>query len=245
MKKSLLVLMLSSFLIIGISTNAACMNTDERGYISVNATSMQEIASDTVEISITIETDDTKSLQNATLENKQISDKVYTELKSMINPENGDFVKTANFTAAPKYVYINNKKVFDKYQVSNSIVVKTKNIKDVGVMIDKALSLGATNISNLVFSISNYDKQCDDLIANATQKARGQADIIANSASTAITGIKTINANCSMNGATRRIQYNLLSAKAAVASGDMAESTPIENDTIKIYANVSASFYVK
>ena len=73
MKKSLLVLMLSSFLIIGISTNAACMNTDERGYISVNATSMQEIASDTVEISITIETDDTKSLQNATLENKQIS----------------------------------------------------------------------------------------------------------------------------------------------------------------------------
>lgn len=244
MKKLLMSALIASLLIGGLSTQAITADNDGRGYISVSASANKEIASDVAEISIEIQTFDTKSMQKATQENKQISDKVYSAMKSMINPANGDFVKTANFSATPEYSYSGSKRNFDKYQVSNSIIVRTKNIKDVGAIIDKALALGATNINNLSFTVSNYDSQCDELLAKATQKAKAQAEVVARSVSSSVAGIKSINGSCSNTNSSARVHYNLQESKAAGAmAADMA--TPIESGTVKIYANVNASFYVK
>ena len=245
MKKVLLSSVIAGLLIGGMSTQATVANTtNERGYISVSANANKEIASDVAEISIEIQTFDTKSMQKATLENKQISDQVYTAMKSMINPANGDFVKTADFNATPLYNYSGSKRNFDKYQVSNSIIVRTKKIKDVGAIIDKALELGATNINNLNFTVSNYDAECDELLSQATQKAKSQADVIAQSVTSTVSGIKSITGSCSNTNSSARVHYNLLEAKAAGSmSSDMA--TPIESGTVKIYANINASFYVK
>ena len=244
MKKLAALLLLTGMMTGSFACAAAVSNAPEKGFISVNTTANTEVAPDVAEISIAVETYDSKSMQKATKENKDISDKVYAELKSMINPANGDFIKTADFNATPLYNYSNNKRNFDKYQVSNSIIVRTKNIKDVGAIIDKALSLGATNINNLNFTVSNYDSECDELLAKATQKAKSQADIIANALSTSVSGIKSISGSCSNTNSSARIHYNLLEAKASNAMGaDMA--TPIESGTVKIYANINASFYVK
>lgn len=244
MKKLLVSALLAGLLIGGISTQAVVANTDERGFVSVNASANKEMASDVAEISIEIQTFDSKSMQKATTENKQISDKVYAAMKSMINTANGDFVKTADFNASPIYNYTNSKKVFDKYQVSNSIIVRTKNINDVGAIIDKALELGATNISNLNFTVSNYDAQCDELLSQATQKAKSQAEVIAKSVYSSVTGIKSISASCSTSNSSARVHYNLYNAKAEGAMAADA-ATPIESGTVKIYANVNTSFYVK
>ena len=128
--------------------------------------------------------------------------------------------------------------------MSNSIIVRTKNIKDVGAIIDKALELGATNINNLNFTVSNYDAECDELLSQATQKAKSQADVIAQSVTSTVSGIKSITGSCSNTNSSARVHYNLLEAKAAGSmSSDMA--TPIESGTVKIYANINASFYVK
>ena len=218
-------------------------NTDDRGYISVSASANKEISSDVAEISIEILTEDSKSMQNATLENKLISDKVYSALKLMINPANGDFVKTANFSASPQYNYSGSKKTFEKYQVSNSIIVRTKNINDVGSIIDKALSLGATNINNLSFTISNYDLQCDELLTKATQKAKAQAETVARSVSSGVLGIRSISASCSNTNSSAKVRYNMIESRS-VGAADML-ATPIESGTVKIYANVSAEFYVR
>jgi len=244
MKKILLSALVAGLLIAGVSTEAVVSNNDERGYVSVSASANKEIASDVAEISIEVQTFDSKSMQNATVQNKQISDKVYSAMKEMVNPANGDFVKTANYNAAPIYNYSSGKRSFDKYQVSNSIIVRTKNLKAVGPMIDKALSLGATNINNLSFTVSNYDSQCDELLSKAAQKARNQADILTRSVSSVVTGVKSIDGSCSNTNSHARIHYNLMDL--AKASGAVMETaTPIESGTVKIYANVSASFYVK
>ena len=87
----------------------------EKGVISVNTNANSEIAPDTVEISFAVKTSDIKSMQKATLLNKEISDKVYTELKSMIKIENGDYIKTSDFTANPVYSYQNSKKFFERF----------------------------------------------------------------------------------------------------------------------------------
>ena len=245
MRKVLLSALLAGVLLTSIPLPAVTANTEERGFISVSANANKEIAADVAEISIEIQTYDSKSMQNATLENKIISDKVYSAMKLMINPVNGDFVKTANFSASPQYNYSGSKKTFDKYQVSNSIIVRTKNINDVGSIIDKALSLGATNINNLSFTISNYDAQCSDLLTKATQKAKSQAEIIARSVSSSVSGIKSVSGSCSNTNNSARVHYNLLESKAAGATSSDMITTPIESGTVKIYANINAEFYVK
>ena len=229
------------------SVNAA---EDTRGYVTVATSANTEVSPDVVEINISVKTKDSKSLQKATAENKEISDKVYNAIKGMIDTTKGDYVKTSDFNATPVYRYTNSKQIFDRYEVSNSVIVKTKNIAQAGDIIDKAISLGATNVNDLVFSISNYDNQCNDLIAVAAKKARTRGDIMAKSAGSYITGIKSMNASCSTSQ-NRPVQYRLMAKNVALSAGsaDAAapemSSTPIQGGTIKIYANLNTSFFVK
>ncbi len=217
----------------------------ERGYINSTASANKELAPDTVEISIAVVTSDTKSMQKATLQNKELSDRLYNAMKSMIMPSNGDYVKTSDFSAQPVYTYSGSKRNFDKYEVSNRIIVHTKSIDKAGDIIDKAISLGATNIDNLNFTLSSYEKECDGLLTTATQKTKARADILAKAAGTAITGIKSINASCNTSGISQRVMYNMM-AKSAVADSEAAMGgTPIETGVIKLYANVNASYFVK
>lgn len=118
---------------------ATVVNTDERGYISVNTSANTELSPDVVEISIAVKTEDNKSLQKATAQNKEISDKVYTALKGMINTEAGDYVKTADFSAVPVYSYSGSKRNFDKYEVSNNVIVHTKIFPRQGILLIKQL----------------------------------------------------------------------------------------------------------
>lgn len=229
------------------SVNAA---EDTRGYVTVATSANTEVSPDVVEINISVKTKDSKSLQKATAENKEISDKVYNAIKGMIDTTKGDYVKTSDFNATPVYRYSNSKQIFDRYEVSNSVIVKTKNIAQAGDIIDKAISLGATNVNDLVFSISNYDNQCNDLIAVAAKKARTRGDIMAKSAGSYITGIKSMNASCSTSQ-NRPVQYRLMAKNVALSAGsaDAAapemSSTPIQGGIIKIYANLNTSFFVK
>ena len=231
-----------------ISVNAA-EEKDMKGYVTVSTSANTEISPDVVEVSIAVKTSDAKSMQKATLDNKETSDKVYNALKLMIDFTKGDYIKTSDYNATPVYRYTNNRRVFDKYEVSNSIVVKTKNISKVGDMIDKAISLGATDVNNLTFSVSNYDMQCNDLIEIAAKKARTRADIMAKSAGSYILGVKSMNASCSTN--TRNVVQYRLMAKNMMADGGVEatapqmSSTPIQGGVIKIYANLDTSFFVK
>ena len=228
---------------------ATTVTEPERGYISVSTSANTEVSPDVVEINIAVKTSDSKSMLKATTENKEISDKVYTEIKGMINSANGDYVKTADFNATPIYTYSSNgKKNFDKYEVSNNIIVHTKNIEKTGSIIDKAISLGATNVNSLLFSVSNYDEQCNDLLAIAAKKAKTRADILAKSSSTYVTGVKTMNIRCSTNN-NNIVQYRLFAKNMAMDSvagaAPEAAATPIQGGIIKIYANLDASYFVK
>ena len=248
MKKYLSAALIAALVTGFVSSGALKATADviERGFVSVSTTANTELPPDVVEISIAVQTQDEKSLQKATEENKQISDRVYTELSKMINKDNGDFIKTTNYNAAPIYNYKNNKKNLVRYEVSNSIVVHTKAIKDAGKMIDKAISLGATNIDNLNFSISAYDKECDQLLGIAAKKAYTRAGILASSANNSLNGIKSMNGRCSTSSAMP--QYRLLAKNISLgASADSAaeSSSPIQGGVIKLYANLNASYFVK
>lgn len=244
MKKFLL---LAAVIALGCYSAQAITTTTgiERGYISVNTTANAELAPDVVEVSIAVQTYDNKSMQKATLQNKEISEKVITELKAMINTANGDFIKTTDYNASPVYSYSGNRRTLDKYQVSNSVVVHTKSIDKVGAMIDKSIALGATNVNSLSFSVSNYENQCNNLLELASKRAKTRAEAVAKVVPAQLAGIRTMDVSCSANNAIRT-QYRLMKSNMMMdAAAPEASSTSIESGVVKIYANVNASFFVK
>ena len=243
--------MTASFIVITASllciTPVISANNDDKGYISVNTTANTEVSPDVAEISFAVQTFDSKSMQKATLENKNISEKVLNELKSMINTQNGDYIKTADFSANPVYIYKDKKRVLDKYEVSNRVIVHTKSIDKVGKMIDNSIASGATNVDNLTFSVSNYEAQCNDLITIAAKKAKTRAEIIARAMNSAVTGISSVTTSCSTNNYNHPRLYMAKNMMADVAAGVSAEesSTTVSGGSVKVNASVNASFFVK
>lgn len=224
-------------------------NEIEKGYISVSYTAEKEVSPDTVEISIAIKTDDKRAMSVAVEKNKEISDKVYQYLKNNINPSNGDYIKTSNYSANPSYSYESGKRIFQKYEVSNNIIVHTKSIDKISTLIDKSLVLGATNVDSLNFSLSEKDAQCAELLSKATQQAKKRADIVASAAGTSVTGIKNIETSCTLNRYNNvhfaRNSYSMKAMDAAAPEMAAGSSPNIESGVITIYSNINASFYVK
>lgn len=233
-------------LALGCASVQAISESIERGYISVNTSANAELAPDVAEISIAVKTYDNKSMQKATLQNKEISEQVISTLKSMIDTSKGDYIKTADFSATPIYSYSGNKRNFDKYQVSNSVVVHTKSIDKIGSMIDKAIALGATDVNSLNFSVSNYEAQCNDLLTLAAKKASARANAVAKTVPATLAGIRSMDVSCSTSNSSRP-QYKMLMANRAMMMDSEAagSSTTIESGVIKVFANVSATYFVK
>ena len=248
MKRTIVATVLLGFVVGSMSLMPAISaNNDDKGTISVNTSADTEVAPDVAEISFAVKTTDQKSMQKATLMNKEISDKVLAELNALINKQNGDYIKTSNFSANPVYIYRDKKQVLDKYEVSNRVIVHTKAIDKVGKMIDKAITSGATNVDSLNFSVSNYDTQCNELISQASRKAKTRADIVARAVSSSIIGVNNISTSCNTNNYNQPRFYMAKNMVADLAAGASLEesSTTITNGTVKVNANVSASFFVK
>lgn len=238
MKKVLLSLTLVVLFFVGTAVKAEVIDK-EQGYISISESKTVEIAPNQAEISIGIETSNV-SLQKASEDNKRIANKVYTSLKAMLGTE--DSIKTSNYSVYPQYIYTkDNKKLLDKYVVSNTVIIKTKKINLVSKLIDTATAQGATNVANLQFSAVGYEDSCDDTLAELTKKAYNKANVIAKSINSQITGIKSINVSCNSEN-NYRPMYGMMKASMEDAAG---ASTPIESGKLKIYANVDTSFYVK
>ena len=250
MKKTLAAIAVLSIMSASMMTSWAGQNNEkESGYITISTSSEAEIAPDTAELSFAIKTSDNKSMQKASLMNKDISEKVYNMLKGMINASNGDYIKTSNYNASPVYNYNGNKRTLEKYEVSNRVTVHTKSLDKLGSMIDNATEAGATNIDSLNFSVSNYESKCNSLIESASKKASARASIAAKSSGAVLDGIKNMSVSCSENKnySTPRLYMakNALAATADGASENATPATSISSGVIKIYSNVNASYYVK
>jgi uncharacterized protein YggE len=249
MKKTVALLAVISLMACGMLSGVAGQNNDkDRGYISISTSANTEVAPDIAELSFAVKTSDNKSMQKASLMNKDISEKIYNILKEQINASNGDYIKTSNYNAAPIYNYNGNKRTLEKYEVSNRVTVHTKSLDKLGSMIDKATEAGATNIDSLNFSVSNYESQCNSLIDIATKKANTRAGIAAKGVGGILDGIRTMDISCSeqSNYVAPRM-YMAKNMLASTADGVAAEtsSTSISSGVIKVYANINASFFVK
>ena len=107
MKKILLGALVIS-IIAGVAATTATSSTtttvkEDRGYVMANGSANKDLTPDTAQISFSVVTYDKTSMQKASDENKEISEKIIKDLKSFINTANKDYVKTTNYSATQEY----------------------------------------------------------------------------------------------------------------------------------------------
>lgn len=240
--KKIAIVLLSLLMTFALGTTSFA----EQGYITVNSSSQTELSPNVVNFSVEIVTTSKDSMDKAIAENKAKSAKVYDYLKKATEKNKEDSIKTANFNATPVYKYTSNKKVLDYYQVTNNVKVRTNQITEAGKMIDGAIANGATSVNNVSYNISAYDTEANKLLADATKKARAQAESIAKALGTEITGIKSVDIGTSVSGQTN-LPRLYMSAKTMSMNDEsvQAAGTNIEVGTMTLNARVNINFYIK
>ena len=237
--KKLLIVSICMLLIGG----AVCTAKEGDGpYVNASSTVTKEINPNFAEISISVETK-AKEADAAAKENAEISTNVVNTIKSIIDNKKGDSIETVNYNLTPQYTYKDGKNHLTGYKVSNTVKIKMRDIKSVSAVIDEAMKAGANRVSSLNFGFDEEGLICNELYAKATKKAYSQAQSVAKAIGSEVTGARSINTNCYIEGQTNHVR--LYNKAMGVNMADAEASTPIEAKTLKVRATIDGTFNIK
>ena len=227
-----------------IAGGAFCVAKDGDGpYVNASSTVTKEINPNYAEISISVETK-AKEADAAAKENAEVSTTVVNTIKSIIDTKKGDSIETVNYNLSPQYTYKDGKSHLTGYAVYNTVKIKMRDIKSVSAVIDEAMKAGANRVSNLNFGFDEEGLVCNELYAKATKNAYSQAQSVAKAIGSEVTGARSINTNCYIEGNSNHVRlYN--KAMGASLADSSAESTPIEAKTLKVRATIDGTFNIK
>lgn len=239
--KKLLVLFTVLFIFCSICTQAK-----EQGYISVSSDVTREVQPNFAQFNVTVEKFDINKIK-AIKDNNEAMNKIIAELKKKIGENNQNALNTTSFSVSPQYIYKDGKQIFDKYAARATLTVNVDNLSQISELIEIAVRNGATTVNGLNFSLKSSTSYCDEILKQANNENIQKANAIASTLNKKVSSIKYINASCSQQTyyATASANKMLMSARAEGVSFDAATSVPVEKDMIKIYAKVSAEFWVK
>ncbi len=105
-------------------------------------------------------------------------------------------IRTSGFSLYPNYEYIRegNKESrrLTGYRVSNTVSIQTKDLKNLGQLIDKTVQAGANVVSGISFGVQNTERLELDALELAVKHAQNKAEALAEAAKGNIVGIVTI-----------------------------------------------------
>ena len=218
----------------------------EQGFISVSSDVTREVQPNFAQFNVTVEkfnVNQAKAIQ----ENNEAMNKIIAALKKKIGENNKNALNTTAFSVSPQYTYKDGKQRFDTYAARATLKVNVENLSQISELIETAIINGATTVNGLSFSLKSSNSYCDEILKQANVENLKKANAVASTLNKKVSGIKYINASCSQQTyyASASTNKMLMSARAEGVSFDAANSVPVEKDMIKIYANVSAEFWVK
>ena len=161
-------------------------------------------------------------------ENARLSQEVLQSLKQLGITD----IKTFQYDINKIYEYENGKQIDKGYRVRNILEINMNNTKQVGTVIDTAVSNGANVVELINFAIANADKYYLDALNLAVMNAYEKAKSI------------TDNLGFMVNPIAKHILENSTSAIPYRASlqKEGALATPIEVGTKQIEASVTVEY---
>ena len=231
----------SAFLIIFSAIfifNSAVQAAEDRlPVISVNGEGIVETSPDRATISVGVvsrEKDPTK----VQAENAKIASEIIKSVSAFgIEKKN---IRTGNYSFRQIYHNDqNHRRIFDGYEVNNTVSITVDDLNLVGKIIDSALSHGANSIESLQFGIRDKSALTAEALKLAVRDARNKAEVVAAGLGKNIVGIRSVSINSGSISAPRF-------AKLAMVADEAANSfeTPIEGGSLSCSASVHVEFEI-
>ncbi len=125
------------------------------------------------------------------------------------------------------------------YVAEHVLEVKVNDINQVGMIIDQAVDSGATNIDNIRFTLSEdrQDRVKNQALREAMNRARSQAQTVADTAGISISGVKSVDASSNFGVAVRQFD--------AEGGGAASTSTDIEPGPVDVNSQVTVTYNIR
>ena len=203
--------------------------------ISVTGEGIVEAPPDCATISVGVISRNTDATK-VQAENSRLAANVINSIAALgIDKKN---IRTGNYNFHQLYRNDNNnRRIFDGYEVSNSVTILVTDLSKVGKVIDTALANGANQVDSLNFGIRDREKFQNDALRLAVRDAMKKAEIVAAELGKRVTGVHSVSINSASIGAP-------YVERMAMANMDAKFETPIESGTLNCSANVHVEFEI-
>ena len=144
-------------------------------------------------------------------------------------------IQTRNFNVEPRYTNPRDgTPTIDGYRVSNQVTLVVRDLKALGGLLDKLVSLGANQVNGLAFEVSKAETLKDEARKEAVANARRRAELLAAAAGADLGEVVTI---------TEEMRYGGPRPMAMRAA--RADAVPIEAGTETLEARVTVTWALK
>lgn len=236
MKKftSVLAAALLIFSVAGTNLAAAA----EPNTIAVSGMAEQEVAPDMayIDVGINVRADDAET---ARTQEAQIASQIRRALLGLAITDN-DLQNTSYYLYQEYKVDRSGVRTADKYVLDSSIKVTVKDLDKLSQVIDNVVEAGATNISNITYSLSTQNIIQRQLLATAVENARDKAAVVANAGSRTLGNMLSADINSFDGGTIVAYGANKLRSTTNLAEDGVA--TKLSPGKIKLNARVQVVF---
>jgi uncharacterized protein len=147
-------------------------------------------------------------------------------------------VRTTLLSVQPRYDYRDGKApTLVGYDLANIVEVTARDLRNLGAIVDAALSAGATSLDGLSFRVADPREAERAARLAAVAEARSRADVLAEAAGIAIAGVADI-----VEGGPPPTWPQPMAAKMLRATADAG--TPVEAGTTEIAVTVTVTFRI-
>lgn len=146
-------------------------------------------------------------------------------------------IQTSNFSVDPRYTNPrdNAPPEIDGYRVSNQVSVLVRDLKALGGLLDKLVTLGANQVHGLTFEVSKAEVLKDDARKEAVANARRRAELLAGAAGAEVGDVVSIAEEVGYGGPR----------PMAMARQAKADFVPVEAGTETLEARVTVTWKLK
>ena len=230
LKIIILIILGTTFLTTNANAQTICTSCDSTLLVTGTGEvkAKPDKATITIEVSTRGKTANEAVSSNATLAQKLLN----TLVKSGIAEKD---IQTLNVNVFPVYKDKPNFQPVDSviigYEATNSLIATVRKINDVGNTIDLIVSIGDYTIQGIAFALENDKSPKGEALKDAVADALEKAQIVTESAGTAIKGIKKIS-----------VDNNFVSSGLLAATSK--DSTPILPGDLTVSASVSIEYII-
>lgn len=210
----------------------------EPNTIAVSGMAEQEVAPDMayIDVGINVRAADAET---ARTQEAQIASQIRRALLGLAITDN-DLQNTSYYLYQEYKVDRNGVRTADKYVLDSSIKVTVKDLDKLSQVIDNVVEAGATNISNITYSLSTQNIIQRQLLATAVENARDKAAVVANAGSRTLGNMLSADINSFDGGTIVAYGANKLRSTTNLAEDGVA--TKLSPGKIKLNARVQVVF---